>query len=305
MDAEHAGVVKGTPVYVEIASKDDFDKYRGKLKGAIVMNGKPRTPVSRFVAAATRFDEAQLAADRSAIDPGDPRSYLAGQDEWAEDSKKPREVMDFLKAEGIAVLIEPSVRDFNSVEVAGLGYYLTNTSRYFPAFVISKEQFGRITRLLDKNVAVALELNLKTTFRESPAETEGFNVVADIPGTDPACGRPGGDDRRPPGFMALGHRGATDNGAGSASVMEAMRILKATGLKPRRTIRMALWSGEEQGYFGSTGYVTKHFGNPETLQLEPAQAKVSGYFNLDNGSGRSAGSISRPTRPCVPSSRRI
>lgn len=282
------GVVKGSPVYVEIASKDDFDKYRGKLKGAIVMNGKPRKPVSRFEPAATRLDDKQLAAELGRIDPGDPRSYLAGQDEWDESSKKPREVMEFLKSEGIAVLIEPSVRDFNSVEVAALGYYLSNTQRYFPAFVISKEQFGRITRLLDKKVPVSLELSLTTKFHETPADTQGFNVVAEIPGSDPTLA-----DQ----VVMIGAHldswhsgtGATDNGAGSASVMEAMRILKTIGVKPRRTIRMALWSGEEQGYFGSTGYVKHHFGDPETLELKPEQAKVAGYFNLDNGSGRIRG----------------
>jgi carboxypeptidase Q len=117
---------------------------------------------------------------------------------------------------------------------------------------------------------------------------DGFNVVAEIPGTDPAL--------KSQVVMLGGHldswhtgTGATDNGAGVAVAMEAMRILKAIGVQPRRTIRVALWTGEEQDYFGSLGYVEKHFGNLKTVALKPEHAGLSAYFNLDNGSGRIRG----------------
>ena len=117
---------------------------------------------------------------------------------------------------------------------------------------------------------------------------DGFNVVAEIPGTDPAL--------RSEVVMLGGHldswhsgTGRTDNGAGCAVALEAMRILKAIGVQPRRTIRVALWTGEEQDYFGSVGYVEQHFGDLKTIALKPEHAKLAAYFNLDNGSGRIRG----------------
>jgi carboxypeptidase Q len=171
------------------------------------------------------------------------------------------------------------------IEPAGVGYYL-GTDPLFPAFVISKEQYGRILRMLDRKVPVTLELSLTTTVDSS--DTLGYNVIAEIPGTDPALAGQ---------VVMLGAHfdswqagtGAVDNGAGSAAVMEAVRILMAIGAKPRRTIRVALWGGEEEDYFGSLGYVRAHFGDPTTGAVKPEQANVSAYFNLDNGSGRIRG----------------
>jgi len=159
--------------------------------------------------------------------------------------------------------------------------------------------------MLDKHVAVTLDLDVKNTFYDD--DPSSFNVVAEIPGTDPAL-----KDE----VVMLGARfdswhaatGATDNAAGSAVMMEAIRLIKASGLKPRRTIRIALWTGEEQGIFGSKGYVTQHFGSaatstaPDQMQLpefmrrttgpltvKPEQKLISGYFNIDNGTGKIRG----------------
>jgi Zn-dependent M28 family amino/carboxypeptidase len=134
---------------------------------------------------------------------------------------------------------------------------------------------------------VTLQLTLRS--RYLPDDATGYNVVAELAGSDPSLG---GEV-----VMVGGHfdswsagTGATDNAAGSAVAMEALRILKAIGVTPRRTIRVALWDGEEhEDYFGSLGYVKKHFGDPETMKLLPAQAKVSAYFNIDNGTGRVRG----------------
>src|SRR4029453_9890103 len=134
-----------------------------------------------------------------------------------------------------------------------------------------------------KNVPVSIELNVKNAITESE---DGFNVIAEIPGTDKA------DE-----LVMLGAHfdswhtgtGAPDNAAGSAVIMEAMRILKAPGGKRRRTVRLALWAGEEQGLLGSKAYVKATFGDKETMVLKPAHAKISGYFNRDKGTGPIAG----------------
>jgi Zn-dependent M28 family amino/carboxypeptidase len=130
---------------------------------------------------------------------------------------------------------------------------------------------------------MSLTLTVRMTDR-----VDGINVVGELPGTDPVL--------KSEVVMLGGHldswhsgTGATDNGAGVAVALEAMRILKVIGVQPRRTIRVALWTGEEQDYFGSVGYVERHFGTLKTVALKPEHAKLSGYFNLDNGSGRIRG----------------
>ena len=151
---------------------------------------------------------------------------------------------------------------------------------------ITPEDYYRIQRLIDSNVPVQLEMDVATQMTTD--DESGYNVIAEIPGTDPQLKNE---------IVMLGAHldswysgtGATDNGAGSSVMMEAVRILKALNLKPKRTIRISLWSGEEQGLLGSTGYVRKYFGDPATVKLLPAQANISAYFNLDNGTGKIRG----------------
>jgi Zn-dependent M28 family amino/carboxypeptidase len=171
--------------------------------------------------------------------------------------------------------------------------------------VTAIENYGRVYRLLKANVPVNIELNVDTKFTGD--HEQGYDTVAEIPGTDPQL--------KDEIVMVGGHldswaagTGATDNGAGSLVAMEVMRILNALGAKPRRTIRVALWSGEEEGLFGSYGYVKQHFGSfplsdtPEQRQMpdfmrkpagpltvKPEQKLVSAYFNVDNGGGRIRG----------------
>jgi len=280
------GVVAGTPVPVQISSPADFARYRGKLRNAIVMLGAPEPPGLPFTAPASRLSEDRLQSLREQLHPGQPQSYQQGMAEFQTYQEQYRAILGFLRDEGVAVLLEPSSRDGLLVEVASVGYYLGNTEPLLPAFVIAKEHYGRVLRLLDKGIPVKLEISLTTSLQSR--ELEGTDVIAEIPGTDPQLGREL--------VMLGGHldswhsgTGATDNAAGCAVAMEAMRILKASGAKPRRTIRMALWDGEEQGYLGSIGYVRNHFGDPDTKVLKPEQAVVSAYFNLDNGSGRIRG----------------
>jgi len=140
-------------------------------------------------------------------------------------------------------------------------------------------------RMIDRKIPVKVSMSVAARITD---KVDGFNVVAELPGSDPAV--------KDEIVMLGGHfdswhsgTGATDNGAGSAAAMEAIRILKAIGAKPRRTIRVALWTGEEQDYFGSVGYIERHFGDPKTMVLKPEHAKLAAYFNLDNGAGRIRG----------------
>jgi Zn-dependent M28 family amino/carboxypeptidase len=155
-----------------------------------------------------------------------------------------------------------------------------NADTGLPAIVIAVEHYGRIVRTLQKNMPVKVDLDIRNTFHDG--DTASFNVVAEIPGTDKA------DE-----LVMLGAHfdswhgatGATDNAAGSAVMMEAIRILKQSGLKMRRTVRIGLWGGEEQGLIGSREYVTAHFANVADMILKPAHATFAGYFNVDNGTG--------------------
>ncbi len=281
------GVVSGAPMVVDVKSKADFEKYKGKLKGAIVLNGRPNPTRGGFTPEASRLSDAELAAQTQITNPadrGEPKSYWHEEEEWVGILTRQREVTQFFRDEGVALLIEASARDHAVIRVQG--FYDFKSTDNLPSVVLAREQYLRLVRLLDKKVGVKLEFNLQTVFHEQ--DTQGYNVIAEIPGSDPRL--------KDEVVMLGGHldswhsgTGATDNAAGCVVMMEAMRILKAIGAKPRRTVRVALWSGEEQDYFGSLGYVKKHFGDPKTMQLKPAHAKLSAYFNLDNGTGKIRG----------------
>jgi len=276
----------GTPTIVDVKSKDDFDKYRGKLRGAIVMNGRPTPPDIGFQAEATRLTDEELKKQEGEIDPaagdGAPKSFWDEEDDFRKSLEKQAEILKFFAAEGIAALVEPSGI---AEDVRVGGFYDQVWHATYPGFVISREHYGRIMRLVDKKQPVTVTLSLAARFADN---VDGFNVVAELPGVDPAL--------KSQVVMLGGHldswhtgTGATDNGAGVAVVMEAMRILKTIGVQPKRTIRVALWTGEEQDYFGSVGYVERHFGDPKTMTLKPEHATLAAYFNLDNGSGRIRG----------------
>jgi len=277
-----ASTLAGTPMVVEVKSKDDFDKYRGKLRGAIVMNGRPEPVDIGFQPEAKRFTDDELKKQESAIDPAAPsaenapKSFWDEEQEWQKLLAKQTEIYKFFAAEGIAALVEPSSI---AEDVRVGGFYDRVWRPAYPGFVLSREHYGRIVRMLDRKQPVKVAFTLAVQFAEN---VDGFNVVAEIPGTDPAL--------KSEVVMLGGHldswhtgTGATDNGAGCAVAMEAVRILQSIGARPRRTIRVALWTGEEQDYFGSIGYVEKHFGDLKTIALKPEHSKLAAYFNLDNG----------------------
>jgi hypothetical protein len=291
--------------------QEDLDQYiaawKGKLKGKIVLLSRSRelTPLTQPpFARLTDKELSDLAAAPQPVAklsdlanlaiPDDPeeerllfRSLPPGVLQQFADQR--RVVNDrrlkFLKDEGVAGILNTSGNSVNGLIFAqGGGSYQLKESLAPPTFVVSREQYNRMVRLTEKKIPVSVRLNLQAEISNGAADT--FNVTGEIPGGAKA------DEL----VMFGAHldswhsgTGATDNGAGSAVMIEVMRILKALNLKLDRTVRIALWSGEEEGLLGSKAYVKEHFGDPETMRLTEAHAKLSGYFNLDNGSGKIRG----------------
>ena len=193
----------------------------------------------------------------------------------------------FLEKKGAVGLITSNRNSIDgTVFVDGGAGYAKGYEATMPEMKTSREDYLKLMRLIQDHKKVELEMNVQNAFYDK--DLTGYNVVAEIPGSDPTL--------KSEVVMLGGHldswaggTGATDNGAGSIVMMEVMRILKALKVQPRRTIRMALWGGEEQGLYGSFGYVKKHFGDPINMKLKPEQQKISAYYNLDNGSGKIRG----------------
>jgi Zn-dependent M28 family amino/carboxypeptidase len=177
--------------------------------------------------------------------------------------------------------------DGGTVFVAGPGPHDSQNAgkTMVPSVTIAVEQYNRMIRILEKDVPVRMEVNIETEFFDE-ADMNGWNIIGELPGTDLAneVVLLGGHFDTEPGAS-----GATDDAAGSTVMMEAARILKAVGAKPRRTIRVALWDAEESGLLGSKAYVRQHLADVATMALKPEHEKLSAYYNVDNGSGRIRG----------------
>jgi hypothetical protein len=269
--------VTADAVLAPMTSDADLDPFKGKLKGKVVLIQKPREVKLLWEPQATRFtakdlDEMtvqEMPRERGQFNPAAARAFAARRNA-------------FLLAEGAVAVLEPGagMGDSGSVLVGSGGSRNAKDPPVPPQLAIATEHYNRIARLLEHNVPVSLEVDVRNTFQDR--DLGMFNIVAEIPGTDKA------DE-----VVMLGAHfdswhsgtGATDNAAGSAVMMEVMRILKQSGLKMRRTVRLALWTGEEQGLLGSREYVKAHFADPATMQLKPEHAKLAGYFNMDNGTG--------------------
>ena len=272
-----SGPVAGEAVMAVIENEKDFDTYRGKLRGKFALTTAMRDVEARFQPLGQRFTDAQLA-DLSKQPPtrtGGP-NFRADPGRQAFERKKTQFWID----EGVAAVIDPSRGDGGTLFVQAGGSRDRKDPPVAAQVVLAIEHYGRIARTLQKNIPVTLQMDIDNQF--SDADENGFNLIGEIAGTDKA------DE-----IVMLGAHfdswhsgtGATDNAAGSAVMMEAMRILKTTGVKLRRTVRVGLWGGEEEGLLGSRAYVKEHFGDPATLQLKPTHAKLAGYFNVDNGTG--------------------
>ncbi|HEY4933595.1 MAG TPA: M20/M25/M40 family metallo-hydrolase [Terriglobales bacterium] len=296
------GALRASVVKAKLATQEDLDKQKGKLAGKIVFNGDMREVKPQSEAALQRYDDKKLAEIAQYEIPSEKPRY--SREEIAQRIAFQKTLNQFLMDEHVAAIIDPSRSgDGGTVFVQGGGPYKPGDPAGVPSLVMAIENYGRISRLVDRNIPVELELEVRNQFYD--ADPNAYNTVAEIPGTDKS-----GEVVMLGAHLDSWHggTGATDNAAGSAITMEAIRILKAIGVKPRHTIRIALWSGEEEGLLGSHAYVKEHFGShaepadpkelamPEWLRkddtplnLKPEQAKVSAYFNVDNGTGKIRG----------------
>jgi hypothetical protein len=277
------GPVSGEAVLVDIRSDADYAKYKGQLKGKFALVSPLRDVAALFSPLGHRYTDDELTAIRNDIRGRGRRGGRAGGPGPAAIQAALEKRLQFFKDEGALAIIDASPRgDGGTVFVQGAQGVSRDigTDAGVPQVTFAVEHYGRLVRALEKNVPVKLEMDIRNTFHDDTAQS--FNVIAEIPGTDKAAE-----------VVMLGAHfdswqaatGATDNAAGSAVMMEAMRILKASGVPLRRTVRLALWGGEEQGLLGSRAYVTQHFADRNDMVLTPEHATFSGYFNVDNGTG--------------------
>jgi carboxypeptidase Q len=303
------GAVIADVVRVQAENEADFEKYRGTLKGKIVLTQPARAVrmlEGPFVLRMTDrdFKEAATVPAGRARGAGRGGRGAAGAEGRGGAASLQQELQDFYKAEGVVALFnrgsESDVSaggsdlswvqqrpDGGTIFPTGGGSRGADAGTGLPTVTLAVEHYNRLVRVLDKGVPVKVELNVQTKFYDETTGN-GFNVIAEMPGGDPVL-----KDE----VVLLGAHfdsvasgtGATDNATGSAAMMEALRILKAVGARPRRTIRIGLWGGEEEGLLGSRAYVREHYGDPATMALKPAHEKLSAYFNSDNGTGRVRG----------------
>ena len=277
------GSVTGDAVLVPMAKEEDFAKYKGQLKGKFVLSDPtPPDLKPHFEPDAHRYTDAELADLANETIPGprneDRFAQLRAQREFQNKLQK------FLLEEGAAGWIESNRGDDGTVFVQQGGSRDPKDPPAITRVALATEHYGRIYRLLQKKIPVTLKLDVDNKFYDE--DLNSFDILGEIPGTDKA------DEV----VMLGGHfdswqagTGATDNGAGAATMLEAIRILKATGMPMRRTVRVGLWTGEEEGLLGSRAYVKAHFGDPETMKLLPEHAKLDAYYNIDNGTGKIRG----------------
>lgn len=326
-----AAPITADVVYVDARTEADLEKFKGKLNGKILLTSLLREVPAHFEAQGTRLNEKELLALADAPEPrqGGGRGNFGGAGRATQEFANAK--MRFFQAEGAAVLIDPSRGDGGTIFVQsasvpqpprdpnatgfnrGTPAYDKSAPKVTPQLVLGIEQYNRIVRMLQAGEPVKMTVDLAVQFQD--ADLMGYNTVAEIPGTD----------LKDEIVMLGGHMdswhsgtGATDNAAGVSVAMEAVRIIQALGLKPRRTIRVALWSGEEQGLLGSRAYVAEHFGSMQNPATSAAPAtggavtnatgngngaapagptllkkayyeKLSAYFNLDNGTGKIRG----------------
>lgn len=304
-----SGPVRGKVLRVTVDSEADVEALKGKIAGMVLWVGQPRAlKAPEDGGVFKRYTDAQLEdierfpvpgarGGRGPMGPVDREAFLKRR-------RLQRALEKLYEAERPLAVVEPSERDANVLRLGGGGSRKKGDPQAVTQLVVSAAQWGRVVRLLDRKIDVEVEIDVRATFHED--DTNGYNVLAELPGTD-----------RKSELVMLGAHldswhpgtGATDNAAGSAVMMEVIRILKAAGVAPRRTVRVALWDGEEHGLLGSRAHVEQHFASrpapresgpdelpafmrsepPAPITLKPDHAKLSAYFNLDNGTGKVRG----------------
>ena len=304
------GPIRGKAVLAKLTAKEDFEKQRGKLRGLIVLAGELREVKPQEKAASERYDEKSLEELWEYEIP----AVRSGPEEYRRRREFRRALNKFLEEEKPVAVIDPGALDGGTFRVQqSSSGWRKDEPIGVPALVMGIEHYGRIARLLEQKKEVELEVDVKTRFFDG--DPMQYNTIAEIPGSDKT-----GEIVMLGAHLDSWHAGtgATDNAAGCAVAMEAVRILKTLGARPRRTIRIALWSGEEEGLFGSEGYVMQHFAtrplpaDPKErenfslrratgpLTIKPEHAKLSAYFNVDNGTGKIRGIYAQENAAVVP-----
>jgi hypothetical protein len=324
-----ANIPNGDVVYLDAKDDAGLARFKGNLRGKIVLAGPIREVKAHFEALGTRLSEKELL---SLADAGDPSALHASSplanpriQEFIRSRIFAAKALQLLSTEGAAMVIYPSEGDGGTIYVDGAvvphdldmsspvsmirSLFFGGPQPYdkgvvpiIPQLVLSVEQYNRLIRMIQAGEKLQMKVALETQFTD--ADLMAYNTIAEIPGTDKA-----NELVMVGGHMDSWHSGtgATDNGAGVAAAMEAVRIIQALGLKPRRTIRIGLWSGEEQGLYGSVAYVKQHMGEPvddskdasfmrlvqggtaKKIKPGPEYDKLSAYYNLDNGTGKIRG----------------
>jgi carboxypeptidase Q len=304
------GVISAPVIVAPIKRERDFDKWRGQLKGKIVMVTLPDTGSEPGEGAFKRYSAEELGRlDQYQQPTYDP----AAADRRVKRLDFAKKLDAFLKSEGALAYATQSRSDGKLVHGEGYLFGVGDTPTV-PGVEIAAEDYRRLARLAKAGTAPTVEIDTVVHYDDS--DRNAYDIIAEIPGTDPKAGY----------VMAGGHLdswvagdGAADNGAGSAMVMEAARIIAAMGVKPKRTIRFALWAGEEQGLYGSIAYIEKNLarrptpatpdGAPEIyynwatrfpITPQPGHKLLSAYFNLDNGSGKVRGIYAENNMAAVP-----
>lgn len=289
------GIVTGEPVLAPLHNESDFAKYKGKLKGKVVLTMDPKAiamvtqPLARRLTA-EELAQRSLVPDPSRLGPGgppprSPATAAAPPPDRQAAAKFKKSAYQFLKNEGALVVLEYGYNgDGGTVFASSGGTREVNDPVPPPVVALTPEHYNRIARLTAKEIPVKLEFDIQTEFLKG--DTDSFNVVGEIPG----------GNKKDEIVMLGGHldswhggTGATDNATGCSVAVEAVRILTSLHLKLDRTVRIALWSGEEQGLLGSKAYVQKHFAARDTMEKKPEYDKLSAYYNDDTGTGRFRG----------------
>ncbi|MCC2547840.1 M20/M25/M40 family metallo-hydrolase [Hymenobacter sp. BT175] len=293
------GTLKKQVVVVRAATEADLEKYKGKLRDKIVLTDVASPPKPGFEPDARRYTDEEL--QKLAAAPAAPATPAAPDAERVAARRAQialrTKMAELYMSEGAAAVLSARAGSNGTFFTSNGASYAADAKPVLPELEMASEDQLRLIRLADAGIPVEIELETRTRFQDK--DLKGYNVVAEIPGTD---------RKLKSEVVMLGAHldswhaatGATDNAAGCAVMMEAVRILKATGAKPRRTIRIALWGEEEQGLHGSRNYVKNHFADPATMKLLPEHEKLAAYFNLDNGAGKIRGIYAQGNEAVVP-----
>lgn len=303
------GTLRAPVIVAPMSKKEHFEKWRGKLAGRIVMVSLPGE-IGTSTAPQFRRYEAKDLADMDQYDL--PSDETMPYKDFVKNDTFPRELSEFLKAEGAVAMVRRSYRDNGLVH--GEGYlFQPGKTLALPFMELAAEDYRRLARLEVAGKAPVIELEIAARFNDRDLTAE--NVLADIPGSDPRAGYVMAGAHYDSWFAA---DGATDDGVPSIVVLEAARIIQSLGVKPKRTIRFALWSGEEQAIMGSTAYIDQHLASrplpaglspleyfaqwPGTYPItrKPGYDELKAYFNLDNGAGRIRGIYAENNVGAVP-----